>query len=258
MTVNKRVNVCRPRKIGIVRAYDIARVRFNPAINFVDVSNIVEAARIEISRIDITGLLWKFHYFIFFCSDLQRSLRKELHRNSLSQKSLFTTWCSDLFWRYSPFCNWVIENLLRFLHLVRSIDQNYTRWNCPRFTVPDKAECTNMNKKRYDILTLTWKVLSVEEGGVSGEWWICRVIIGVEDGLLEDGALVSLASLSHTEPGDQISLFLLPILDETSLGFVLRFNGTSSSETKRSIHTHSFQTFVCFSFFSNEQFLSEP
>lgn len=58
------------------------------------------------------------------------------------------------------------------------------------------------------------------------------MIMGVEDGLLEDGALVSLASLSHTEPGDQISLFLL-MLDETSLGFVLRFNGTSSSETRR-------------------------
>lgn len=95
----------------------------------------------------------------------------------------------------------------------------------------DKSE-RESKEKRYDVLTLTWKVLSVEEGGVSGEWWICRVIIGVEDGLLEDGALVSLASLSHTEPGDQISLFRL-MLDETSLGFVLRFNGTSSSETRR-------------------------
>ena len=54
------------------------------------------------------------------------------------------------------------------------------------------------------------------------------MITGVKDGLIEDGTLVSFASLSQTVPGDQISLFR-PALDETSLGLVLKFSGASSS-----------------------------
>ena len=54
------------------------------------------------------------------------------------------------------------------------------------------------------------------------------MITGVEDGLLDDSILVSFASLSHTVPGDQISLFRF-IVDETSLGLVLKFSGASSS-----------------------------
>lgn len=65
---------------------------------------------------------------------------------------------------------------------------------------------------------------------------------------MEDGALVSLASLSHTEPGDQISLFLL-ILDETSLGFVLRFSGTSSSEKIRRPSTSLYSAYHTSLFF---------
>lgn len=91
----------------------------------------------------------------------------------------------------------------------------------------------------------TWKVLSEEEGGVSGEWWIGRVITGVEDGLLDDGTLVSFASLSHTVPGDQISLFR-PMVDDTSFALMLRFSGASSSANnvkKNSFHysKYSFQ-----------------
>lgn len=56
------------------------------------------------------------------------------------------------------------------------------------------------------------------------------MITGVKDGLVEDGTLVSFASLSQTVPGDHISLFR-PALDETSLGLVLKFSGASSSGT---------------------------
>lgn len=55
------------------------------------------------------------------------------------------------------------------------------------------------------------------------------MITGVEDGLLDDSILVSFASLSQTVPGDQISLFRF-MVDETSLGLVLKFSGASSSE----------------------------
>lgn len=54
------------------------------------------------------------------------------------------------------------------------------------------------------------------------------MITGVEDGLLDDGSLVSFASLSHTVPGDQISLFR-PTLDDTSFALMLKFSGASSS-----------------------------
>lgn len=54
------------------------------------------------------------------------------------------------------------------------------------------------------------------------------MITGVEDGLLDDGTLVSFASLSHTVPGDQISLFR-PMVDDTSFALMLRFSGASSS-----------------------------
>lgn len=73
---------------------------------------------------------------------------------------------------------------------------------------------------------LTWKLRSFE-GEVRGERLIGRTIIdGVVDG--EFCVEVSFASRSQTAPGDQISHFRF-IPDDISLGFVLRFNGTSSS-----------------------------
>lgn len=93
----------------------------------------------------------------------------------------------------------------------------------------------------------TWKVLSEEEGGVSGEWWIGRVITGVEDGLLDDGTLVSFASLSHTVPGDQISLFR-PMVDDTSFALMLRFSGASSSANNVKKNSFHYSKYICFKY----------
>lgn len=136
----------------------------------------------------------------------------------------------------------------------------------PKYSLPgDKANCTGQ--------TFTWKVRSVD-GGVRGEWWcfcpttglLLPVLVG-ELWLDDDEQLrpaevvvvVSRASRSQTEPGDQISLLrpelsraapkllllLLLLLtltrEDRSLGFVLRFRGTSSS-VDRNEERGSFRT----------------
>lgn len=73
------------------------------------------------------------------------------------------------------------------------------------------------------------------------------MITGVEDGLLDDGTLVSFASLSHTVPGDQISLFR-PMVDDTSFALMLRFSGASSSANNVKKNLFHYSKYICFKY----------